>query len=305
MTEQKVSKFKEGQELDFIRVRFPGNSSSFAFLIGNRKYSYGQKVVAMSDRGIDVGYINSFPYKLKFKEDMLPIETIKKIATEEDIKKQKELVDKQKNAQTVCIDLINKLKLEMTITHVEIVQFGKKVVFYFVAPNKVDFRQLVKGLASSLRMKIELRQISVRERTAALGSIGTCGLMTCCSSFLKNYGTVNIKMAKNQNLSLMPSKLNGVCGQTKCCVKYEDEVYTNKRRLLPKEGNFIKTKNGDCGKVLRLHLLSEQFEMLTDKGEINRYSKKLYDKNIKLAANWNFPENFEHIVNKTSQLISN
>src|SRR5690606_15080231 len=108
---------------------------------------------------------------------------------------------------------------------------------------------LVKDLVQELKMKIELRQISIRDRAAALGGIGPCGRQLCCSSFLSHYGKVNIKMAKNQSLTLIPSRLNGLCGQLKCCTAYENEVYTHKRKLLPPEGKFIKTKNGDQGKV--------------------------------------------------------
>jgi cell fate regulator YaaT (PSP1 superfamily) len=192
----------------------------------------------------------------------------------------------------------------MILTHIEFTQFGKKAVFYFNAPARVDFRELVKDLVYDLKMRIELRQISVRDRAAALGSVGACGMQTCCSTFLKNYGNVSIKMAKNQNLALIPSKLNGVCGQIKCCIKYEDEVYTDKRKNLPKEGQFIKTKNGDIGKVLKLNVLVEQFEMLTDLGARRNYSAGQYlGKESDAPSTYRFPESFEHVVNETQNLI--
>ena len=302
--EKENSKFKEGEKITMIRVRFPGNARSFPFLIGKRRFAYGQKVVAMSDRGMTVGYINSFPYEVDFNKSMLPIRSIAKIATDEDIKAQIEFRDSEKKAEVICLRLIEKYQLDMVLTHVEFTQFGKKAVFYFNAPARVDFRDLVKELVYDLKMRIELRQISVRDRAAALGSVGACGLQTCCSSFLKNYGNVSIKMAKNQNLALIPSKLNGVCGQIKCCIKYEDDVYTDKRKNLPREGSFIRALNGDRGKVQKLNILVEQFEMLTDTGIRRRYSSNQYSSsNSDLGSEYRFPEFFENIVNETQSVI--
>jgi len=302
--EKDNGRFKDGEMLTMIRVRFPGNAKSFPFLLGKRKFNYGQKVVAMSDRGMTVGYINSFPYQVTFNKSMLPIRSIAKAATDEDIRVQAEFRDSEKKAEVICLNLIERYNLDMVLTHVEFTQFGKKAVFYFNAPARVDFRDLVKDLVAQLKMRIELRQISVRDRAAAIGAIGACGLQTCCSSFLKNYGNVSIKMAKNQNLALMASKLNGVCGQIKCCIKYEDDVYTDKRKLLPKEGTFIQTRNGDRGKVLRLHLLIEQFEMLTDTGLKRAYAAGQYQhKDRDLPSSYRFPDSFDHISDETKTVI--
>lgn len=297
------TRWTEGDDITLVRVRFPGNSKSFPFLVGKRSFRYGQKVVAMSDRGIDVGYINSFPYTVAFKKSMLPVRSINKVATDEDIQEMQGNITKQKEAQRKAIRLIEELGLDMQVTHVEIIQFGKKMVFYFTAPARVDFRDLVKRLVSDLKMRIELRQISVRDRAAALGSIGACGLATCCSTFLKNYGNVSIKMAKNQNLALIPSKINGVCSQIKCCIKYEDDVYADKRKLLPKEGTYIHAANGDVGKVTKLHILVEQFDMITEKGQIRRYTKSQFHDGKKLPKDHPFPERFQHVVNETSNII--
>ena len=295
--------WKEGENLTFVRVRFPGNTRSFPFLVGKRSFQYGQKVLAMSDRGMDVGYINSFPYKLAFKSSLLPIRSISRVAEEEDLKEQRDLIERTRMAENVCKDLVEKLGLEMTVTHVESIQFGKKLVFYFNAPTRIDFRELVKGLVGSLGIRVELRQISVRDRTAAIGSIGPCGLMTCCSSFLHNYGRVGIKMAKNQSLSLVADKVNGVCGQLKCCIKYENETYQEKRQRLPAENGLIRTANGDKGKVVRLHLMSEEFEMLTDKGQLRRYAKEQYLPDESYPEGESFPKEFEHIVMENKELI--
>lgn len=295
-------RYKDGQELQFIRVRFAGNAKSFPFLIGKRKLTYGQKVVAMSDRGVAVGYVNSFPYIANFDRSMLPIRTINKIATEEDLIKQAEDYRRQKQFERICLDCIEKYKLDMNLTHVEFTQFGKKAVFYFTAPARVDFRELVKDLVSQLKLRIELRQISLRDRAAAVGGIGPCGRELCCSSFLGKYGNANIKMAKNQNLSLIFNKLNGVCGQLKCCLQYEDEVYFNKRKKLPQEGACIQTRNGDRGRIERLHLLPEQFDMLTEHGTIRRYSISMYDASKILGPDYRLPQ-FDHISDETMNVI--
>ena len=300
--DSKDDKHKEGELLTFVRVRFPGNARSFPFIVGKRKFNYGQKVLAMSDRGMTVGYINSFPYQRSYNQNMRPVRSIAKTASQEDILEQQEYNKEVRKAEVICINLIDKLKLDMTLTHVEIIHFGKKAVFYFMAPERVDFRELVKSLVGDLKMRIELRQISLRDRTAALGGIGVCGLQTCCSSFLQNYGNVSIKMAKNQNLALIPSKVNGICGQLKCCIRYEDEVYTEKRSKLPREGELIKTFSGDFGKVTRLHLIIEEFEMLTSEGQRRQYVAKQYNEKADLVG-LKYPDVFENIVNETSKVI--
>ena len=302
--DNKKARFQEGEEIELIRVRFPGNAKSQPFLLGKRNFVYAQKVVAMSDRGMSIGYINSFPYKVKFKENMLPLKTIAKVASQEDLEEHESYHKKVVEAEKLCLRLIERHKLDMNLTHVEFIQFGKKAVFYFTAPARVDFRNLVKDLVGDLKMRIELRQISVRDRAAAIGAIGACGLQTCCSSFLSNYGNASIKMAKNQNLALIPSKINGVCGQIKCCMRYEDDVYTDKRSILPREYDFIKVKNGDIGKVTKLHLILEQFDMLTDKGQLRRYAINQYEPdNSRPPKDWRFPREFRSIVSETGEVI--
>lgn len=296
------SRFKEGQILRFVRVRFPGNSRSFPFLVGKRLIEYGQKVVAMSDRGMAVGYVNSFPYDVPYNKSMLPIRSISKVAIDEDIVKDKEAYRQQKNAENICNDLIEEYQLDMHLTHVEFTSFGKKAVFYFIAPSRVDFRDLVRDLVGRLKTRIELRQISVRDRSASVGGLGPCGRELCCSSFLTKYGNVGIKMAKNQDLTLNFSKLNGVCGQLKCCLQYEDDVYREKRARLPKEGDYITTHTGEMGRVDRLHLLSEQFEILTSKGVRKRYVVEMYKDTLDRETA-NFPKEFDSVSNETHKVV--
>jgi len=293
--------FKKGQKLKFIRVRFPGHIKSYPFVYGQKDIMYGQKVVAMSDRGMTVGYVNSFPYEVEFQESMLPIKSISKIATEKDIEEQVQNYQKEREAEITCKRVINKLKLDMNLTHVEFTQFGKKCVFYFTAPARVDFRELVKNLVGELKIRIELRQIAVRDRAAAVGGIGSCGRQLCCSSFLSKYGNVNLKMAKAQDLSINFDKLNGVCGQIKCCIKYEEEVYSHKKQGLPKNGELVTCKNGDQGKVRNILILEEQFEMITTQGIKRRYS---IDQIKERNAKFKMPalDSFDHIANDTSSV---
>ena len=188
----------------------------------------------------------------------------------------------------------------MNLTHVEFTQNGKKVIFYFIAPERIDFRDLVKELVGELKIRIELRQISLRDRSAAIGGIGSCGRQLCCSSFLKKYGHVNIKMAKNQDLTLNYDQLNGACGQIKCCIKYEDEVYQHKSKTLPRFKAIIKTKSGDIGKVIKLDILKEQFTLLTKDGVKKRYIKEEFEKVVK---DFKFPHRFDYISDETANII--
>ncbi|MCY4643546.1 MAG: regulatory iron-sulfur-containing complex subunit RicT [Bacteriovoracales bacterium] len=302
--EKNRGRYREGQTLQFIRVRFPGHAHSYPFILGKRSFSYGQKVMALSDRGMTVGYVNSFPYEAPYQKELEPIRTISRPATDEDENTGGSQESKEKEMEELCKKLIEKHRLNMNLTHVELIAYGKKVVFYFTAPQRVDFRALIRDLVGELKMKIELRQIGQRERAAALGGLGPCGLSLCCSTFLNRYGNISIKMAKLQNLSLVPAKLNGLCGQLKCCLSYEQNVYRDKLSRLPEKDELIETLNGDRGKVLRHHIIPEEFDMLTDRGVIRRYHALQYDpQKQNPKPSWEMPQNFDHISQETSTVI--
>jgi len=299
--DRQQTRYRSGQILTFVKVRFPGHIKSYPFVIGKRRVAYGQKVVALSDRGMTVGYINSFPYQLPYTEDLEPVKTLNKIATDQDLEAQRLHYRREKEVETICKELIEYLKLDMNLTHVEFTQYGKKCVFYFTAPARIDFRDLVRELVNKLKIRIELRQISVRDRAAAIGGIGPCGLQLCCSSFLSRYGQVALKMAKNQDLSLHSSKLNGVCGQLKCCLSYEDEVYDELRSKLPLVGDLIETHSGDMGQVEKIHLLAQQFDMMTANGMRKRFSFGQF-KGL-APQEFNMPNNFEYAGDETQTVI--
>lgn len=292
---------KVGDPVRLIRVRFPGSNKSFSFFVDSDLYRYGQKVVATSDRGIGVGFVNSFAYEVPFTKDLLPLRKIHRHATAEDQALDIEVFRDERRLRDIADKLIEKNQLDMQLTQVEITQAGKKAVFSFTAPNRVDFRGLVHEMVSEMKMRIELRQVSVRDRAAAVGGLGPCGRELCCSSFLARYGNVGIKLAKNQDLSLNSSKINGVCGQLKCCLTYEDEVYQEKRRKLPKDNAVVKTKDGNVGKVIRLHVLLEQFEIINLQGIIRRYVSDMWDGMPEEKIE--IPKYFEHGVTDNSSTI--
>lgn len=295
------SRFTTGQVLRFVRVRFPGNNRSFAFYLEEgTDYPSGQKVLAMSDRGLAVGYVNSFSYEMRFHRGLLPIQSIIRVATEEDVQVERDNFRQEKLLQEACYKHIDSNKLDMQITHVELAQNGKKAVIQFTAPTRVDFRGLVHDLVNDLKMRVELRQVSVRDRSAAVGGIGPCGRELCCSSFLAKYGNVGIKLAKNQDLSLNSSKINGVCGQLKCCLTYEDEVYQVKRKRIPRENALVKTKDGNQGKVVRIHILEEQFETISREGVIRRYVAEMWDGP---AEGLEVPRYFENGITDNSKTV--
>ncbi len=300
-TEETDHRFKEGELLRLIRVRFPGNNRSFPFLVERHDYGYGQRVVAMSDKGLAVGYVNSFPYEARFHKGLLPLRTITKLATDEDLRAEEDTFRREKRLAEICQKHVDRNQLDMVITHVELTQMGKKAVFHFTAPTRIDFRGLVHDVVGELKMRVELRQVSVRDRSSAMGGLGPCGRELCCSSFLSKYGNVGIKLAKNQDLSLNSSKINGVCGQLKCCLTYEDEVYAQKRKKLPKDNGLAKTKDGNRGKVIRLHILLDQFEIINPEGVIRRYTADMWDGHP--GEGFEMPRYFENGINDQSKTV--
>ncbi len=283
--------------MKLVQVRFPGQGRSETFLLGDRSYSYGDKVLAQSERGITLGYISSFPYTDP-KIDSSTLKTIKRLATVKDEEEAINLHQKQKKTQFLCEKIAQDLKLDITLTHALFTDFNKKIIFYFLAPQKIDFRELLKKLAQELKKSIELRHISQRDRSSALGGIGPCGLELCCSSFLKKYGHVAIKTVKNQQLSLADSKANGVCGVLKCCLNYENDFYTEQHQKAPPLGSLIATQSGFKGRVEKINLLEGTFELLTPPNIL----KKCYFEDFKEVISAE-QVNFDGPVTKDQEVI--
>ena len=209
-----------------------------------------------------------------------PLKKVIRKATNEDLESQKKYKEKEPEAFKICKQKIKKYNLEMNLTDVEYKFDGSKILFYFIADGRIDFRDLVKDLASVFKTRIELRQIGVRDEVKRIGGNGVCGRELCCCSFLDNFETVSIKMAKEQGIALNPSKISGNCGRLMCCLKYEQDVYSEKGARLPKVGAIVKTPSGE-GSVEGVEILKEQVKVKIKDGEDYAY-KKFDVKDIKI-----------------------
>jgi len=190
-------------------------------------------------------------------------------ATKEDFKQKEENEKEAAKAHKFCFKLVKEKNLPMKLIKTEISQNGKKAVFYFTSNGRVDFRELVKSLLGELKIRIELRQIDLRDETKLIGGIGPCGKQLCCNSFLRQFRPVTIKMAKEQNLALNPTKVSGVCGRLFCCLSYEIDTYNEIKKSLPKIGNRVKTALG-IGKILRVDIFTSKLDVLLDSGDLQR-----------------------------------
>ncbi|WP_210134304.1 stage 0 sporulation family protein [Staphylococcus sp. GDY8P119P] len=214
----------------------------------------GDWVVVESKRGLEVGRVKYEPLNVADEDVALPLKQIVRKATEKDIMQYEQNEYDAKDALNLCKDIIQQQDLDMRLVNCEFTLDKSKVIFNFTSDERVDFRKLVKVLAQKLRTRIELRQIGVRDEAKLLGGIGPCGRSLCCSTFLGDFEPVSIKMAKDQNLSLNPSKISGACGRLMCCLKYENDYYEEARAQLPDVGDVIETPEGN-GKVVGLNIL--------------------------------------------------
>ncbi len=239
-----------------VGVRFKKAGKIYYFDPETKEYLYGQNVIVETARGMEFGTV-VIPNRDVNNDDIVPpLKPVTRLATEADIAKNKENKEKEKEAFDVCIEKIKKHNLEMKLIATEITFDNNKLIFYFTADGRIDFRDLVKDLAAIFRTRIELRQIGVRDEAKYLNGIGICGRSLCCATFLGDFHPVSIKMAKDQGLSLNPSKISGVCGRLMCCLKYEQNAYEDLLKNLPKEGDIIDTPEG-TGEVLSVNVLKQ------------------------------------------------
>ncbi|MGM0396942.1 MAG: PSP1 domain-containing protein [Bacillota bacterium] len=208
-------------------------------------------------RGIEFGHVVIGPKEVEEKEIVTPLKNVLRIATDEDFETHRENKKKAKEALEICEKKVAEHKLEMKLVDVEYTFDNNKVIFYFTADGRVDFRDLVKDLASIFRTRIELRQIGVRDEAKMIGGVGPCGQVTCCTRFLGEFAPVSIKMAKEQSLSLNPTKISGLCGRLMCCLKYEQDTYEELLKKMPTVGDIVNTPNGR-GVVLDTYTLLEK-----------------------------------------------
>lgn len=246
--------------IEVAGIRFRKAGKIYYFDPNNLQLSENDHVIVETARGIEYGKVVIPNRMLDIEDVVLPLKKIIRIASEED----KQNVIKNENlavkAYDICQKKIMEHELEMNLVDVEFTFDRNKVIFYFTADGRIDFRELVKDLAAEFKTRIELRQIGVRDEAKLLGGIGPCGRMLCCSTFLGDFEPVSIKMAKDQSLSLNPAKISGLCGRLMCCLKYENDTYETLKQLLPDLGEAVHTKYGN-GKVVGLNILEKVIQI--------------------------------------------
>ena len=266
-----------------VGVRFKKPGKIYFFDPEDLEINLGDKVIVETAMGDELGEVVINKRELPNDKITNPLKKVIRIATNQDLKKMEHYKSKEPEALKICSEKIKQQKLDMNLTDVEYKFDGSKIIFYFTAEGRIDFRELVKELASVFKTRIELRQIGVRDEVRRIGGNGVCGRELCCCSFLGNFEIVSIKMAKEQNISLNPSKISGNCGRLMCCLKYEQDVYEEKLERLPKVGAIVKTPEGE-GVVDGVEILKEQIKVKFRDGDEYYYKKYGMD-DIKIIKN--------------------
>lgn len=258
-----------------IGVRFRPAGKIYYFAPGKFHIRQGDKVIVETARGIEFGTVVTGPKEVKDEEVMQPLKSVIRIATEEDKRAEEKNREKEREAFEICLEKIRKHNLDMKLINAEYTFDNNKVLFYFTADGRIDFRELVKDLAAVFRTRIELRQIGVRDETKVRGGIGICGRPLCCHTYLSEFAPVSIKMAKEQNLSLNPTKISGVCGRLMCCLTNEEETYEELNSRLPAIGDTVTTNEGLKGEVQSVSVLRQLVKVVVtlenDEKEIREY----------------------------------
>ena len=227
-----------------VGVRFRNAGKVYFFGPGELELHAGMHVIVETARGVEMGTVMTEPKEVFEEEVIQPLKPVIRVATDADEKTALKNREKEKEAFKICLEKIAKHKLEMKLVEAEYTFDNNKLLFYFTADGRIDFRELVKDLAAVFRTRIELRQIGVRDETKIMGGIGICGRPLCCHTYLSEFAPVSIKMAKEQNLSLNPTKISGVCGRLMCCLKNEEETYEYLNSRLPSIGDYVTTDDG-------------------------------------------------------------
>ena len=261
-----------------IGVRFRQAGKVYFFSPGKLHIKQGDKVIVETARGVEFGSVVSGIKEVSDETIMQPLKSVIRIATEEDKRNEERNREKEKEAFKVCLEKIREHDLDMKLINAEYTFDNNKVLFYFTAEGRIDFRDLVKDLAAVFRTRIELRQIGVRDETKIRGGIGICGRPLCCHTYLSEFAPVSIKMAKEQNLSLNPTKISGVCGRLMCCLTNEQETYEELNSRLPAIGDYVTTPDGLKGEVQSVSVLRQLVKVVVnlddDEKEIREYKSK-------------------------------
>ncbi|MCM1175706.1 MAG: stage 0 sporulation family protein [Blautia sp.] len=247
-----------------IGVRFRVAGKIYYFDPGRLQIKKGDHVIVETARGIEYGTVVGDPREVAEDKVVQPLKAVLRVATPKDDEQEAANKKKEKDAFQICLDKIRKHELPMKLIDAEYTFDNNKVLFYFTADGRIDFRELVKDLASVFKTRIELRQIGVRDETKIVGGIGICGRALCCHTHLSEFVPVSIKMAKEQNLSLNPTKISGVCGRLMCCLNHEEETYEELNRKLPNVGDFVTTSDGLKGEVHSVNVLRQLVKVIVD-----------------------------------------
>lgn len=250
-----------------IGVRFRSAGKVYFFDPGRFDIKRGDHVIVETARGIEFGTVVGGIREVEDDKVVQPLKPVIRIANQRDIEQEEGNKQKEKEAYRICQEKIQKHGLEMRLIDAEYTFDNNKVLFYFTADGRIDFRELVKDLAAVFKTRIELRQIGVRDETKIMGGMGICGRPLCCSTYLSDFIPVSIKMAKEQNLSLNPTKISGVCGRLMCCLKHEQETYEELNRKLPGIGDYVTTEDGLKGEVQSVNVLRQLVKVVVDVGD--------------------------------------
>lgn len=250
-----------------IGVRFRTAGKIYFFDPGKFQIKKGDNVIVETARGVEFGTVVGDPREVEDNKVVQPLKPVLRVANERDKTQAEANKLKEKEAFRICLEKIRKHGLEMKLIDAEYTFDNNKVLFYFTADGRIDFRELVKDLASVFKTRIELRQIGVRDETKIRGGIGICGRPLCCNSYLSDFVPVSIKMAKEQNLSLNPTKISGVCGRLMCCLKNEEETYEELNRKLPNVGDYVTADDGLKGEVHSVNVLRQLVKVIVEEND--------------------------------------
>ena len=257
-----------------IGVRFRTAGKIYYFSPGKYVIKKGDHVIVETARGVEYGTVVSEPQEIEDDKVVKPLKTVLRTSSTKDDEQEKANREKEKEAFKVCLEKIKKHNLDMKLIDAEYTFDNNKILFYFTADGRIDFRELVKDLAAVFKTRIELRQIGVRDETKIIGGYGICGRPLCCHSYLSDFVPVSIKMAKEQSLSLNPTKISGVCGRLMCCLKNEEDVYEELNRKMPAVGDYCVAKDGLGGEVSSVNILRQTMKILVevnDEKEVHEY----------------------------------
>lgn len=297
-----------------IGVRFRTAGKIYYFDPGMLEIKKGDHVIVETARGIEYGTVVGEPREIEEEKVVQPLKAVLRVATAKDDEQEAANKEKEKDAFGICLEKIKKHELPMKLIDAEYTFDNNKVLFYFTADGRIDFRELVKDLASVFKTRIELRQIGVRDETKIVGGIGICGRPLCCHTHLSEFVPVSIKMAKEQNLSLNPTKISGVCGRLMCCLNHEEETYEELNRRLPNVGDFVTTADGLKGEVQSVNVLRQLVKVIVDvddEKEIQEYKvdqlrfKRKHHKSQKVEVNEEELKELEKLEDNTSKLDDN